>query len=68
MESLTINIKSSRSLEQKVLIEMDVKKFERLAANLGFFSSEFLESLSQAEKDYKSGRVRKIKSLKELRK
>jgi len=47
---------------------MDVEKFERLAADLGFFSPEFLKSLDRAEKDYRAGRFKKIKSLKELRK
>lgn len=47
---------------------MDADKFERLAANLGFLNTEFLKSLEEAEKDYKAGRIKKIKSLKELRK
>jgi len=47
---------------------MDADKFERLAADLGLFSPEFLKSLNRAEKDYKAGRIKKIKSLKELRK
>ncbi|MBU2579275.1 hypothetical protein KKA09_04150 [Patescibacteria group bacterium] len=47
---------------------MDVEKFEKLAALLGFFNSEFLKSIDQAEKNWKEGKVKKIKSLKELRK
>ncbi len=47
---------------------MDAGKFERLAANLGLFNSEFLKSLDQAEKDCHAGKIRKIKSLKELKK
>ena len=46
---------------------MDAEKLERLAAACGLFSPDFLKSLEQAERDYKAGRVRKIKSLKELR-
>ena len=68
MESLVLNVNPQKSLGQKVLIEMDAVKFERLAANLGLFNSEFLKSLNQAEKDCRAGRIRKIKSLKELRK
>jgi len=68
MSSLTVTIKQSRSRAKKILIEMDAEKFERLAATLGFFSPDFLKSLDRAEKDYKAGRFRKIKSLKELRK
>jgi hypothetical protein len=68
MEPLVINVKSSKNFKQKILIEIDADKFERLAANLGFFGPEFLKSLNRAEKDYRAGRTRKIKSLKELRK
>lgn len=68
MSSLTIIIKPQTNHGQKFLVEMDADRFERLAANLGFFSPEFLASLSRAEKDLKAGRIRKIKSLKELRK
>ena len=66
MASLTITIKPYKK-EKKIIIEMDLDKFERLAASLGFFNPEFLKSLKKAEKDYKAGRIKKIKSLKELR-
>jgi len=46
---------------------MDADRFEKLAADFGFFSKDFLRSLEQAEKDVKAGRVRKIQSLKDLR-
>lgn len=65
MSSLTLTIQP-RVKQQKVLIEMDATKFERLAAQFGFFSQEFLDSLDQAEKDYRNGRIRKINSLKSL--
>jgi len=68
MASLTITIKPRTNQAKKILVEMDVEKFERLAADLGFFSPEFLKSLDRAEKDYRAGRFKKIKSLKELRK
>lgn len=67
MNSLTVTIKQPRNRAKKILIEMDAEKFERLASTLGFFSSNFLKSLDQAEKDCKTGKIRKIKSLKELR-
>ena len=67
MASLTLNI-TPRQTSKKILIELDAQKLERLAANFGFFKSEFLSSLLRAEKDYASGRVKKIKSLKELSK
>ncbi len=68
MASLTITIKPQANHPKKILVEMDAEKFERLAANLGLFSPEFLKSLDRAEKDYKASRFKKIKSLKELRK
>jgi hypothetical protein len=46
---------------------MDAARFEKLAADFGFFSKDFLRSLERAEKDVKAGRVRRIKSLRELR-
>ena len=66
MASLTLNIAPCKT-SKKIVIELDANKFEKLAAYFGFFNSEFLASLSRAEKDYTSGKVRKIKSLKELR-
>ncbi len=68
MSSLSITIKSRDKDKKKILIEMDANRFERLAANLGFFNSDFLKSLDRAEKDYKTRRIKKIESLKELRK
>lgn len=66
MASLAITIKGVN--HRKILVEMDAEKFERLAASLGLFNSEFLKSLNRAEKDYKTGKTIKIKSLKELQK
>lgn len=68
MLSLNLTIKPRVNHSRKILVELDADKFERLAADLGFFSSDFLKSLDQAERDYKAGRTTKIKSLKELRK
>lgn len=67
MNSLALTIKEVKNRTKKILVEMDAEKFERLAATLGFFSPDFLESLDRAEKDYKTGKFRKIKSLKQLR-
>ncbi|MBI4087234.1 MAG: hypothetical protein HY434_00165 [Candidatus Liptonbacteria bacterium] len=46
---------------------MDANKLERLVASFGFLSRDFVESLNRAEKDYASGRYRKVKSLQDLR-
>ena len=66
MNSLPLTIKQAKQ-NQKIVIEMNADKFEKLAAVFGFFNSEFIKSLNRAEKDYKAGRIKKIKSLKELR-
>jgi len=59
---LTIKKRNNR-----VLVEMNADRFERLAAEFGFFGKEFLKSLERAEKDVKAGRIRKVQSLKQLR-
>lgn len=61
----TITIKKGKA-PQKILVEIDADKFERLAANLGFFGKDFLKALGRSLKDETAGRVRKISSLKEL--
>ena len=67
MDTPTITIKKAGNGSRKALVEIDIHRFERLAANLGFFSKDFLSSLAEAEKDYSAGRTRKIRSLKALR-
>jgi hypothetical protein len=64
MSLLELTIKKRN---HRVLVEMDADQFEKLAANFGFFSKEFLSSLARAEKDVKAGRIRKVQSLKQLR-
>ena len=61
-----ITIKTGNG-SRKILVEIDASRFERLAANLGFFSQDFLKSVDRAEQDYTAGRVRKVRSLKSLR-
>jgi hypothetical protein len=68
MASLTITIKPQVNHPKRILVEMDIEKLEKLAAALGLFNPEFLKSLDRAEKDYRAGRIKKIKSLKELTK
>jgi hypothetical protein len=63
MASLEVTIKKKNN---RVLIEMDADRFEKLAADFGFFSEDFLKSLDRAERDLKAGRVTTVKSLKEL--
>lgn len=51
-----------------MLVEIDRQSFERLVDTLGFFGRDFLESLDRADRDIKKGRVKKLRSLKSLRK
>ncbi len=67
MANLSIFI-TPKTKRRKILVEIDADRLEKLAASLGFFGDDFLKSLEKAEKDYKAGRIRKIRSLKELRK
>lgn len=64
MAALGLKLKPKNS--KKIVVELDAEKFERLAASLGLFSEAFEASLDQAEKDYRSGRIAKISSLREL--
>ena len=45
---------------------MDANRLERLAADFGMLNPDFLKAVEQSERDYKAGRFRKIKSLREL--
>lgn len=65
MPTLAITIKPK---SQNIFsVEMNADKLEKLAANLGFFSEKFLESIERAEEDEKTGKIRNLKSLKDLR-
>ena len=64
--SLKLKINQSVQSNDTLVVELDKIRFERLAASFGFFNPDFLESLDRAEDDYKKGRVRSIKSLKDL--
>ena len=67
MNQLAFTVRPSTS-GKKVIIELDADKLERVASSLGMYSSDFIESVERAEKDYKAGRIKRIFSLKELRK
>ncbi|OGN03916.1 MAG: hypothetical protein A2831_02405 [Candidatus Yanofskybacteria bacterium RIFCSPHIGHO2_01_FULL_44_17] len=65
--SLNITVQSIPKHPKKILVEMDAEKFERLAAGLGLFSGDFIDSVTRAERDYKNKRYEKIESLKDLK-
>jgi hypothetical protein len=63
METLPVKIEKKAKTYK---IEVDADRFERVAAALGMFSDEFLESIDRAERDIKAGRVKKLDSLADL--
>ena len=67
MVSLNITITQGKTANKK-MVEFNVDQLERLAAALNMFNPDFLKSVARAEKDYKEGRFRELKSLKDLRK
>jgi hypothetical protein len=67
MVSLNVTIKEKNNKFHKAVVEFDADKFEKLAGVFGLYSDDFLKSVARAEKDYKAGRVTKLKSLKDLR-
>ena len=63
--TLTIKPKTTRAA-RKVVVEMDADKLERMAADFGMFNPDFLTSIERAEQDYRTGRARRVRSLREL--
>ena len=60
-------IVEQKSNSNRIKIEIDATKFERLAANLGLFSKSFLSSLDKSEKEAKQGKLTRLSSFKDLR-
>ena len=68
MKTLPISVtKKTRARKSTFIVEFDADRFERIAAALGMFSDDFLESLDRSEKEIKLGKYKKLKSLKDLR-
>ena len=66
MNTLTITAKNRSNKLTSFLVKINAAQFERLAANFGFFSKAFKQSVRRAESDFKKGKYQKIKSLGEL--
>lgn len=64
--TLNFNIQQKTN-SRKIIVEMDIDKFEKLAAGLGFFQSEFLKSVARAEREIVQKKTRGLRSLKDLR-
>ena len=67
MATTTFPLTIIQETPKKVRVEIDRLGFERLADSLGLFRNEFMESLDRAEADIRAGRVKKLKSLRDLR-
>jgi len=67
MVSLNITINGKNRKTHKTVVEFDMDQFEKLAAVFGLFNPEFLKDLKESEEDYKAGRVKRLRSLKDLR-
>ena len=64
-----MSMKISNIEKSKVVsISFDADRFERIAANFGMFSDDFIKSIDRSEMDIRAGRLTKIDSLRELRK
>jgi len=67
MVTKTLTADVTKRSKGKIAVEIDANRFERLAAVFGMFNPDFLGSISRAEADYRAGKTRRIRSLKELR-
>ncbi len=51
----------------KIFVEVDAYRLERLADALGFYNPDFLNSLGRAEQDIRRGRVTRFRTAKDLK-
>lgn len=65
MNKLALEIEKQKT---KIWVKLDADKLERLASVLGLYNPDFLASVGRAERDYTTGKTKKISSLKALRK
>ncbi len=67
MAALAVTLKPKLRQPRKVIVELDAEQFERVAASFGLYNPDFLKSIDRAEQDFRAGRTRKVRSLKDLR-
>lgn len=67
MNALTLTVRPITKRKEKVRVELDAERFERLAAGLGFFNGEFIASIDRAEREISEGKVKRLRRLKDLR-
>lgn len=64
----TITIVDKPNTNKKMKVEIDLNQWEKLADVFGLYNATFLKSLDSSLKESKSGKVRRVRSLRELRK
>ena len=63
-----MTIRKQKKTGRTVSVDFSADQFERVAANFGLFSPEFLRSIESAERDIRAGKIREVGSLRDLRK
>lgn len=62
----TLAAKITRKTKSKIQIEITKENFETFCDAIGLYRKQFLEALDSSERDHRTGRVTKRKSLHEL--
>lgn len=66
MMNLALGIVKKSRHPRKIFVEVDAYRLERLADALGFYNPDFLHSLGRAEQDIRFGRVKRLRTAKDL--
>lgn len=67
MAPLSITLAPKTRTASRYTVEFDAVALERLAATCGWFHPDFLASVERAERDIRAGRVKRLRSFKDLR-
>lgn len=67
MASMPVTIEQKRKKATKYIVEFNADSLERLAAACGWFQPEFIASVTRAERDIKAGRIKRLRSFRDLR-
>jgi hypothetical protein len=63
----TITLLEKPNAQKKVRVEIDLDQWERIADVFGMYNPNFIKTLDKSLMESKQGKVRKIRSLRELR-
>ncbi len=64
--SIALQARVTKKTKNRIQIEISKESFEAFCDAIGLYRKEFLEALNASERDHRSGRVTKRKSLYEL--